>query len=202
MGDEVIMPFSVNKFERVEDPADPDRCQSVTRSGQCVYKAVEGSNYCPRHGGNKAVEAAAREENRRYRLAILQSEYKHFADDDKIKGLQEEIGLLRLTLQTHLDTVREPGDLLLISHQITDIIEQISRLVERCHKLDQSLGGLLDRKKIITFAEEVVQIITAELTKVIPATGSVPIDDVIDAVADQITESVKRIVLPTSEEPE
>lgn len=192
------MPPTVNRFIRVEADA-PDRCQAVTAQGQCYYQAIQGSNYCPRHGGNRAVEMAAIHESRRYKLAILRAEYKHFTDDDKIKGLQDEIGLLRLVLQEHLNTVAEPGDLLLISHTVSDLIRQISDVVQKCHKLDQSLNGLLDRKKIITFAEEVIAIVASEISKVSTANGSVSTDDVIDAVADKITASVTRVVLPSEE---
>jgi hypothetical protein len=55
------------KWERVAED-DPNRCQAVDGAGQCPYKAVEGTKYCPRHGANKTLATTKAEAIRNYNL--------------------------------------------------------------------------------------------------------------------------------------
>ena len=48
-------------------------------------------------------------------------------------------------------------------HLISDLVMKIEKLVKSCHTLEASLGGLMDKTAILTFATKVIDVITAEL---------------------------------------
>ena len=41
-------------LEKAKSPDDPNRCQAVTKKGQCINKKAEGSNFCAGHGGTSS----------------------------------------------------------------------------------------------------------------------------------------------------
>ena len=188
------MPPIVSKLTRWKEGSDQPQCMGITDYGQCPYEAYMASDNCIMHGGNKIQERIERDETRKYRLAILRADYNRHCDDDGIKSLADEIGLARTILQSHLDQCQTSTALLLKSHTISDLLRQIKELVTSCHKLDMSLGGLLDRGKIIAFAEEVVTITTDIFGELDGA------DDKFGELADRIGEACRNIVLPVDED--
>lgn len=147
-------------FERVIDDNDPDRCQAVGKHGQCPYKKVPGTNGCPRHGGNKAIEAKNNEAVRTYRLAMWQQRVNEFADDGKIKSLREEIGITRLLLEAQMNACTNNTELLINSHKISDLVMKLDKLVTSCHAMEMKMGMLLDRNAILQLGSVVVEIIS------------------------------------------
>lgn len=148
-----------NKFEYVE-PDDPSRCQAVHRQGQCRYKSVEGSQYCPMHGGHKGVQSAKVGIVRQYQLAKWQSSVDSFADEDQVKSLRGEIGILRLMLQETIAKCKDSGQLLLHAGRISDMVMKVEKVVNSCHRLESNMGVLLDKGKILTLAAVIVEIIS------------------------------------------
>ena len=63
------MPQVEKKLFKVPEDS-PDRCQSVIRSGQCPFKAVEGFKYCPMHITGTMAGIAGRERNKIYNLRL------------------------------------------------------------------------------------------------------------------------------------
>ncbi len=75
-------------------------------------------------------------------------------------------------------------DLILQSQAISAMVMNIERVVSSCHKLEGSMGHLLDKQAILQFAQEVISIITKTLD------GD---DDRLTIIADEILQTVGRI---------
>jgi hypothetical protein len=153
-------------FPRVEDEADPDRCQGIIKSkGQCLNKSLPHSDYCPAHGGNKGEEAHEKKQANNYRLQKWKWKVRlgELSESDVIKSLREEIGILRVLMEERLVRIEDPSDLILQSGPISDLVMKIDKVVNSCHKLEGSMGQLLDKSKVIQLANEFIEIISSEL---------------------------------------
>lgn len=156
---------------------DPTRCQCVIKTrGQCKNKAVEGSQFCMSHGGNSAVAAQQKENIRQYKLAKWSTRMNEFADQPGIKSLRDEIAILRLMLEERLNMCQDSHELLLQSHAISDIVVKIEKLVSSCHRLEGSMGQLLDKQAILHFATNVVDIIS----------NNIEDEQLLNSIADEI----------------
>ena len=142
---------------------DPNRCQAVTSRGQCIQKAVEGSKYCPPHGGNKALVAAQREALSRYRESKWAAKIQTLAQEPTIKNLHSEVGILRMLIEEKLGSIHDTNDLLLSAGPLSDLILKVEKLVARIHDLDKDLEQTLDKSQLIQYAERIVNIIGDEI---------------------------------------
>lgn len=152
------MASPLNKFEYVE-PDDPNRCQGIHKNGQCRYKAIEGSSYCPMHGGNKTIQSAEKASIRQYQLAKWQDTVNSFADDDEVKSLRGEIGILKMLVESIVARAKDAVALQLAAPQLVELIKQINTLVTNAHRLESNLGLLLDKTRVILIANAIVEII-------------------------------------------
>lgn len=150
-------------IKKMDGPDDPRRCQGVMPTvGQCHNQAVEHSEYCIMHGGNMAAEAARKQSISNYRLAKWQARLERQLDSPHIKSLRDEIGLSRMVLEEVLNRCATPFDLLTNAQKISSLTAQIASLVEKCHRLEGSMGQLLDKKTMIQMANTFIDIIAAE----------------------------------------
>jgi hypothetical protein len=152
-----------NKFERVA-PDSPDRCQGVTKIGQCPFKAKENSTFCPMHGGNKATDVAVANNIRQYRIAKFQARMDDFYTSPTLKTLREEIALLRMLIEERINTCNTSVELVMASPVIADLISRVERVVTSCNKLENNLGQLLDKTTAISLADGIVNIVTGYIS--------------------------------------
>lgn len=151
-------------IHRITSEDDPERCQSVGRErGQCNNKRTPGSDYCLLHGGNKGqgVEAVAAVRN--YQLTKFQAELERHSDMSTLKSLRNEVGILRMTLETLLNRCNDSNDLIMNSITISNLVGQIEKLVSSCHKLEGQMGQTLDKQQLMQFASQIVGIISNNL---------------------------------------
>jgi hypothetical protein len=146
-------------WDKITDEHDPDRCEGVTGQGQCLFKRIGVSKFCPRHGGNNANQVSHGEKVRNYHLTRYRARVNQFADNPEVKSLREEIGILRLMLETVLEKCQDENDLLMFSNQIQELVMKINKVVESCHKLEQSTGVLLDKQTILVLCDGLVKVI-------------------------------------------
>jgi hypothetical protein len=151
------------KLERVEAPNDPNRCQSSGAGGQCPYKAQPGSQFCHRHSGSEQSHQR-REKVRMYRLNQYQARVNEISDNDQIKSLREEIGILRMTLETVINSCKSEAELIIYSGRISDMVVKIEKLVNTCQRLEISTGEMMDKTKALTLAGTIVSIIGKYVT--------------------------------------
>jgi hypothetical protein len=152
--------------EKVTNPFDPDRCQGNTNFqgrdiGQCEFKAVPGTSYCKYHA--HPIRGANSEEQRNYQLSRYRARVNSFADNPQVKSLREEIGILRLLLETTLNQCADASDLERRSHSISELVLRIEKLVKTCHQLETSTGRLLDRSQLLIVAEKIVTIVATHV---------------------------------------
>lgn len=151
-----------DKIKRVTDPADPNRCQGNGPTGQCMNLAMEGSDYCAAHGGNKGQESSEKERLRNYKLkcAAIRRNMIEKSHSTGIKSLRDEIALARTVLEEVLNKCDTAVDLILSQNQIQQWIAQIDKLVTSCHKLETSLGMTLDRAAILKLGTAFIDAMT------------------------------------------
>ena len=184
------MSFGESMFEKAPYEEHPSRCQAVNAQGQCNnlgVKLAEGEfgPYCLAHGGNMAQAAKKRESLRNYQLTIARWRLKldDKADARGIKSLRDEVAILRICLEERLNKCHDEMDLILQSQAISAMVMNIERVVSSCHKLEGSMGHLLDKQAVLQFAQVVIAIVTKVVTD----------ENQISLIADEILQTVGRI---------
>jgi hypothetical protein len=174
-----------NKFTRHNDKIhDPiERCEGTVESGQCPYNKIEGTNFCPMHGYNNPQTVVINEIKRNYQLRRFKERINDFADNDQIKSLREEIGILRMCMEEILNKCEDSTDLLMASHRIADLAIKIEKLVVSCDKLESRMGLLLSKRAVIQLATEYVQIINTYITD----------PEIIENISNKMIHATRRI---------
>jgi len=152
----------------------------------CMLNAITDSEYCKNH--TKFMGQHPDAERKRvfnYNLDKFRARVEGFAISPALKNLHEEIGVLRMMLETLINKCQDDHDLMMNSTQISSMVCNIERLVVSANKLDINLGQLLDRNQATQLAEELIQIITEEIDD----------ESRIANIASRITASMNRITL-------
>jgi hypothetical protein len=153
---------------RIDHEDDPERCQGMGQHGQCNFKRVEGSEYCPMHGGNNAGIKREKQELRNYKInqARMRADLVAKANSSGLIDLRDEVALTRYLLEKILNTVDHENDLILQSSAISELVGKIEKLVVSCHKLELSTNSVLDEKQLVALAGTIVGIITTTIDSV------------------------------------
>jgi hypothetical protein len=172
-----------NKWERVSDPNDPERCQCVNSQGQCFNKAVAGSNFCLAHGGNRGRDTLKEDELKNYRLSKFKQRTGELGSSPGITSLRDEIAVLRLLAEERLNACKDTNDLLLVSGPLSDLLIKITTVVDKCTGLELKLGNYLDRTKILNFSQTVVEIISRHIQD----------EEKLEQISNEILETLEEI---------
>ena len=163
---------------------DPNRCQCTqTQYGQCMNKAIKGSDFCIVHGGGHAINKRKKTALKNYMLTKWQARIERHKGSPDVKSLRDEVAILRMLMEERLNQCQSDMDLILNSGHISDMVMKIEKLVGSCHKLEGSLGQLLDKQAILTFASEVINVITSNIEDTVK----------IDTISSEILGIVGRI---------
>lgn len=177
-------------FIKVEREDDPHRCQGLGRGGQCMYLAYKNeitgnyAKYCIKHGGGKDVTNDR--EIRNYRFQKYQQRINSFADNNQIKSLREEVGILRMVMEETVNKCDSSSDVLMYSSKISKLVLDIERVVVSCDKLESRLGQSLDKAAVLNLATRMVNIINEHLITI--EGGDQIISSIIDEIGDLIKE--------------
>jgi hypothetical protein len=149
------------QFEHATEATPIERlCKSQEGNGSgCRYVAVDGTDYCPRHGANKQLANQNVERTRNYNLTKFRARVNQFADNPEIKSLREEIGIVRLMLESVIERCEDATDLLIQSDRISTLVTQIEKLVVSCHKLEEKTGAMIDKSTVVILCDSIVKII-------------------------------------------
>ena len=158
---------------------DPTCCQY----GDCTWQSVEGQNHCAKHGGAVELSQEKKELVRTYNLTKFRAKLDHFSGDENVKGLREEIGILRIVMEERLNQCQTGVDLLSHAHMIGELATKIEKLVSSCNKIEKSLGQYLDKNSVVQLGMEIVTIVTRH------------VDDTkaIDNIATELIQVIERI---------
>ncbi len=171
-----------DEYQRVTSPDDPRRCQSMTAKGQCKMVGLTNTipPKCILHGRDFNAVKEEKEKIRNYQLNKWQARLDQFSENEQVKSLREEIGILRMTLEAVVEKCNDQNDLLMNSNRIADLATRIDKVVTSCHRLESSTGQLLDRTAALNFAMQVVDIVSKQVTD----------PDMLETISDQILKAV------------
>lgn len=161
---------------------DPNRCQNTGPRGQCDFKALENSRFCQIHA-RAAVRELKRQAANQYNVSRWKSKLDHFSGHESVKSLREEIGVLRLLMETTLNKCETDMDLILYSNHLSGMAMKIKEAVMSCHKLESAMGMLLDRAAVMQLTGEMIEIIGRYI----------PDEDVISNIVRDVNESLVRL---------
>jgi len=159
---------------------DPTRCQFE----HCVFKSVEGTERCPKHGGANIALSNEKQSIRTYRLSKFQARLEEFANDPNVKSLREEIGILRILMEEKFNSIATDLDLIAQAGGISDLCMKIEKLVSSCQRIEKSMGQYLDKNQVTQLGTETVQVIAENIKD----------PDVIEAITDGIITIMKRLL--------
>lgn len=184
------------------DPADPDRCQASGSGGegQCRYLSLKGmiannmievrdpslyenSTNCTKHGAALQANNTEKKRVRQYRLEIWQERVDEFCENEQVKTLRDEIGILRLLLEQTLNQCSTTSELMLYSHKIGDLVMKIEKVVRSCDRLESSMGMLMDRAGALVLAAQIVELITKYVDE----------PEIVDKISNGIIDSITKV---------
>lgn len=141
------------------DPDDPRRCKTAHRGQQCPYLAEENDEYCVRHAFH--VERKVEKANiRNYHLTKFRARLEDKIASPKVKTLTEEVGILRLVLESVLEKVKDDFELILYSSKITELVTSIRSTLEVSMKIEEKANLTLDRGQVMVIASKIIDIIS------------------------------------------
>ena len=82
---------------------------------------------------------------------------------EQIKSLREEIGLVRMLIEKHLNAAQGNLELLTSCGSSNQLIVTLTKLVKECHALEQSCGELLSKQTVYRLAQTMCEIVMEEL---------------------------------------
>lgn len=142
---------------------DPQRCKKTTSAGQCEHRSLDGSTFCQIHGGALAARASERRQyllnEVRYRDRIQQ-----FSEHSAVFSLKEEIGLVRVLIETRLNTLTDDEALVAAIPQLDKLVLTTSKLVGDAAKLEHALGNVLSKDVVYQLAQMFVEIVAEEVS--------------------------------------
>ncbi len=142
-------------WERVSEDH-PECCETQG----CIIKRLQGSKFCAAHGGNKGVASVAAKSLKNYRLTKFAKEVQEKQSSSNIKSLTGEIAMLRQMIEEQWNSCEDASDLILKSGPISDLQTKVEKLVNSCNNIDKTLGNLIEKEKVVIFAQTIVSIIT------------------------------------------
>jgi hypothetical protein len=143
----------------IDHEDDPRRCQAVSGTRQCHFQSEEGLDFCSYHSSGQRLKLKT-DEKKQYLLTRWRAEIDRFANHSQVKSLREEIGVLRLLMQTTLERCMDADDLMIYSGKIMELTQRIERVVETCHKMEEKTQFLVDKNQIVHLAEQILLIIS------------------------------------------
>jgi hypothetical protein len=174
------MPKELDEYQYIKlEDGDPRQCE---RPG-CKLVVVEGSKYCIAHGGRHAAERAEKQRMRNYNLAKFHQRANELSESKEITSLRDEVGLLRLLIESKINHCKDTTDLLLISGPLSDLLMKSERLVTSMEKLESKMGHHLDKSKIVQIAQSMIDIISRYIDN----------PEVLDAIGEDFFKTIETL---------
>lgn len=170
---------------RVEDPADPARCQGMAKDGQCWNRAEDGTDRCTSHNGAAALIAKA-QDLRLYILTDVRSRDKlaKFQESDPVYALYEALALARMLVNKRINLEDENPDLFRDSGIINTLHLTIKRLAKTITVIETNLSLMQGKSEVYKECQLILQVVIDELVGVPDA------DQIIKRIAEQAVEAI------------
>ena len=153
-------------MDRVTDEADPNRCKGSVGHGQCMYAAVEGSDYCRVHA---RAYAAPEKGMRRYLFAKAadQARLAQLSEGDDIKSLREEMSLVTMMIEEQWNTANTPLERQQMHARINTLLQTLDKLTKTSSQLEERRGSVLAKATLYHIGQQIC-------LKLIERLGSLP----------------------------
>jgi hypothetical protein len=136
----------------------PEVCGGNTGAGPCTYQREVGSLYCPLHGAANSKGTAEKAELRNLRInSIYAQRAKDLTQNSGIKCLGDEIALMRVTLETVFNSIKNENEMLMYADKIENLTKGVSNLVVAWQKLQERNKELLDRQTVMSIADGILE---------------------------------------------
>jgi len=145
------------------------------------YLTTEGTKYCAQHGGAAAARDNKKKAANQYRLTVWKNRLAEFTENDSVKSLRDEIGILKIVLEEMVNKCTTTNDLMIYSAKISELTVKIEKLVMSCDRLEKNMGQMLDRPTALKFAAKMVEIVGRHVTDA----------DQLDAISHEILEELR-----------
>ena len=134
-----------------------------------------------RQQGFSSKRKSLTKELRNYRLTKFKQRVSQLSSSDAILSLKEEIGIIRLLIEEKINQCEDTAELMLVSGPLSDLTMKAEKLVTSCNRLDRNLGNLLDKGRVLQFAQTVVQIVSDHVRD----------DEILEKISSQILEALE-----------
>lgn len=98
-----------------------------------------------------------------YQLKHWKDKIAEYITSDRIVSLRGEIGVIRLIIEDKLNTIKTPYDLTLQAVPLLESIKTVGKLVSSCHRLESSMGLLLDETQAKDFGQKLIEIVARHI---------------------------------------
>jgi hypothetical protein len=148
------------RLRPIDHEEDPERCRGQNRDGPCRFKAVEGYEWCSHH--IKFVKDKVKKKKaRNYNLTVYQARLDELAEAPQIMSLREEIAILRMMLERRLNACKTEIDLIGSANAVGDLISKIEKVLSSCHRIEASMGLLLDKPTALAMGNRIIEVIAS-----------------------------------------
>ena len=149
-----------NKFERLPD-THPERCQGVSKvAGQCNFRKVQGTEFCPMHGGANTAAHQERKAVHDYQLGVWKGRHDQFAGSERVKSLLGEVGIMKLMLEKFANMCKCDNDLIIHFSKIIELNREITKTVVACQNLQEKNKDLIDRNTMDVICDSLLNIVS------------------------------------------
>jgi len=149
-----------------------------------MNRSEPDSDYCRCHGGRDLTEQRnlqgylLAKATDRTRLAQLSEEI------EPVKQLRDSISLLTMMIERRWNAVKDDTELLQACGPLNQMLQNMDRLVNSCHKIEQNLGQLLAKQAILTLAKRMVEVMVEELE------GIDDYEEIIDRITSRLVDTI------------
>jgi len=105
-------------------------------------------------------------------------------DVEPVKELRDSIGLLHMMIERRWNAIKNDSDLLQACGPLNQMLQNMDRLVNSCHKIEQNLGELLAKHAILALAKRMVEVMVEELE------GIDDYEEVIDRITARLIDTI------------
>lgn len=147
-----------------------------------------GDNHCRAHRGRDLTKI---EDTRGYLLAKAHDRARLInlgEEMEPVKELRDSISLLHLMIERRWNMIQNDSDYLTACGPLNQMFQNMDRLVNSCHKIEQNLGALLAKNAILGLAKRMIEVIVEELEGI----------DNYEEIVDRITQRLIDLIRGTS----
>jgi hypothetical protein len=149
-----------------------------------MNRSEPDSEFCRCHGGRDLTEQKTMQgyllakATDQARLAQLSEEI------EPVKELRDSIGLLHMMIEKRWNAVKNDSELLQACGPLNQMLQNMDRLVNSCHKIEQNLGQLLAKQAILSLAKRMVEVMVEELE------GIDNYEEIIDRITARLIDTI------------